>query len=179
MNYSSKLISITASNTSFQKVCNALIDLNGQGLAVAGGFIRNMVWDSLFNVKTVYPVNDVDIVFMENEFPNYSEKTWEENLNLKCPQFQWSVKGQQRMAAKHQHQPYQSLNHALSKWVETATAIGYMPLSDDWITPYGLSDLFMGICKPTQPEMTQIMTQRIKEKEWLERYPRLKIIEPN
>jgi hypothetical protein len=153
------------------------IDLND--CWIGAGFIRNTIWDHLHGIKDEINHSDVDVVFYDgNETSLEYEielKNVLSNLDSSLP---WSVKNQARMRQKYHHD-YSSTLEAISFWPETATCIAARLSSNntvELIAPYGYDDLLNLILRPSPKVDPTIFYSRVKEKEWLEKWPKLKII---
>jgi len=76
---------------------------------------------------------------------------------------------------------YNSIADAMGHWPETATAVAARLTDEnrfDIIAPFGLEDLFKGRLVPTKKfikKKRKIFDQRIHQKNWLTRWPKLKI----
>lgn len=157
---------------------------------IGAGFIRSKVWDTLHNYKVRTPLNDVDIIYFDkNDFSKEeanSESTkkeiyYESLLKSKDSNVNWSVTNQARMHLFHNDRPYTSSEDALSQWVETATCIGVRLLENDEVqlsTPRGIKDLVNLILRPsiTTPEGIRNFDSRVKNKNWLIKWPKLKVV---
>ncbi|OJJ14247.1 hypothetical protein BKI52_43940 [marine bacterium AO1-C] len=151
---------------------------------IAAGFLRNMYWDYAHAFSSPTPLSDVDVVYFH---PAASEKTQdmilENELVELLPNIPWSVKNQARMHVKSGHTPYTSLEDALSNWVETATAIGVRVASKqhlEFIAPWGFQDVEDLILRPTPffEQKLPVFQQRIESKQWLEKWPKLRVVWP-
>lgn len=162
---------------------NALAIVRTLGLAdgwIGAGFVRDAVWDSLHDGISRLPTGDVDVIWFDptrlDPRHDLDYETW---LKRRCPDFVWSVKNQARMHDKNGDAPYGSVAEAMEHWPETATAVAVRLSLNGKIeinAPFGLNDLFALRLVPTQrfvAEKLWIFNQRIREKRWLERYPRL------
>ena len=157
---------------------------------IGAGFIRSKVWDTLHNYKVRTPLNDVDIIYFDKD--DYSEEEansestkkeiyYESLLKSNDSNVNWSVTNQARMHLFHNDRPYASSEDALSQWVETATCIGVRLLENDELqlsTPRGIKDLVNLILRPsiTTPEGIRSFDSRVKNKKWLIKWPKLKVI---
>lgn len=150
-------------------------------LYVSAGFIRNLYWDYAHGFVNSTPLNDVDVVYFDGKnLSEQQDRYLEKKLNTALPNVKWSVKNQARMHHKSGHVPYTSLADALSNWVETATAIGVHVNPNNhlnFLAPWGFSDLFSLILRPTpyfidQPE---IFLGRVKQKNWLQHWNGLEV----
>ncbi|MDP7320514.1 MAG: nucleotidyltransferase family protein [Bacteriovoracaceae bacterium] len=148
---------------------------------VGAGFIRNKIWDHLHNYKERTSYSDVDIVYFDKskaDIPNFDNQI-ENNLSLRFPTINWEVVNQAITHKWHKRKPYSDTAEALSEWVETATCVGVRLTEEnviEVIAPHGLDDLFNLVVKPV-PTLTNMNTlkNRVKEKEWLKKWPLLKM----
>ncbi|MEN7547660.1 nucleotidyltransferase family protein [Rapidithrix thailandica] len=147
---------------------------------IGAGFVRNRVWDYLHQ-KERSELNDIDVIYFNstNKTPERDQQI-EGKLISDWPGLNWSVKNQARMHIKNHHPGYMDCEHALSFWSETATAIAvrlnnYGQL--ECIAPYGLKDLFNLVVRPTPFIDLRIYKQRIEQKAWKEKWPKLKFFE--
>ncbi|MGB3262247.1 nucleotidyltransferase family protein [Paenisporosarcina sp.] len=138
---------------------------------ICAGFIRSKVWDELhgFSEKTILP--DVDVIYFDFKNPEeYIEKFYEKELMKLDPTIPWSVKNQARMHKLNKAEPYKSSMDGMSKFPETATAIG-ITLDEKGelrlCAPYGVGDLLaMKICPTPSFKESQIYLDRVKRKKW-------------
>ncbi|MDH5396675.1 MAG: nucleotidyltransferase family protein [Cyclobacteriaceae bacterium] len=146
---------------------------------LGAGIIRNSLWDHLHGYEQKNPLNDIDVILIEDGFTEEKEKACEKVLTIKRPEVKWSVKDQLLMAKRFQHKPYKDCSEALSHWVETATAVAVRlnrHEKPEIIAPYGLSDLLGLILRPTSAAMRPVMEKRLVEKGWIKQYPKLKVV---
>lgn len=175
------LINIIDNNDTLQKILN-LINSENEKLYIGGGVIRNLVWDKMHDYKELSPINDIDIIYFNNELVEKKyDKTIEERLRAGIPNIEWSVTNQARMSERNNDQPYISLNDALEKWPETASAILVRKNSEgeyEFIAPFGYDDLFRLIVQPT-PHFVKKLDKyraRINDKQWEKKWNRLKVL---
>jgi len=138
---------------------------------ICAGFIRAKVWDELhgFSEKTILP--DVDVIYFDSKhLDEQNEKLFEIELNKLDPTIPWSVKNQARMHTLNKVAPYTSSIDGMSKFPETATAIGITLDGKGELrlcAPYGVEDLIaMKICPTPSFEKSQIYRDRVIQKEW-------------
>lgn len=144
---------------------------------IGAGFIRNLVWDKLFET-CAHPLNDIDVIYYDrqNLTPD-RDRDYEAQLKEK-QQYPWSVKNQARMHTRNGDKPYTSTLNALSFWMEIETAIGVRLANGqlELLAPFGLNDLMSGTItfnsKRANPE---IFRQRITQKGWLQLWPGLRV----
>jgi hypothetical protein len=138
---------------------------------ICAGFIRAKVWDELhgFSEKTILP--DVDVIYFDSKhLDEQNEKLYEKTLCTLDPTIPWSVKNQARMHSLNKVAPYTSSIDGMSKFPETATAIG-ITLDEAGelrlCAPYGVEDLIMMKIRPTPSfEKSQIYRERVVQKKW-------------
>lgn len=150
---------------------------------VAAGFIRNRVWDDFYNQNGMYPDQDIDIVYFNSDNTAPDSDYELENIlqrQLKAP---WQVRNQARMHSVGNYPPFKDIEHALSHWPETATAIGLRLRPDDTfdcIAPFGFDDLFDHVLRIT-PAMLhynpEVFRKRLSNKKWHTRWPNIKVID--
>lgn len=155
-----------------------------QELWVAGGFVRNLVWDNLHGFKHRSELGDVDVFFFDNiKLHKDDESTIRFKLLEYLPNVNWSVKNQACMHLHDNNNPYSSLSDALTKFPETASAIA-VRLNEknkiEVLAPLGLTDLFELKVRPTPIGKTNKLTYqrylfRQKEKNWKKIWNRLDI----
>lgn len=162
-------------------------DLNLPDWWIGAGFVRGKVWDKLHNYKKRTLVSDIDVIYFdkndyikkeEKEYSTKKEIEYQTALSKIMPNVKWSVTNQARMHLLHGDNLYKDSKDSLSNWVETATCIGVRLTKDKLtlITPWGIDDLVNLIIKPTPKHNTNLkdFNKRIKEKNWLKKWPKLK-----
>ena len=147
---------------------------------VGAGFVRGKVWDYLHNFKNKTALPDIDIIYFDPKGNNgEDEKIIWTKLKVKYPQYKWSVTNAAFRHLKRNSKPYKSSSDCLSHWVETATCIGVSLKKGKLFltTPHGIDDLVNLIIRPTEDfKDGKEMQRRIKEKQWLSKWPKLKVI---
>ncbi len=94
----------------------------------------------------------------------------------------WSVKNQARMHRRNGDAPYADTTDALRFWLETPTAVA-IRIADDGgallLAPFGIEDLLGMVSRPTPRgrEKLSQYRQRMREKNWPARWPRVRIVE--
>ncbi|MCQ6562931.1 nucleotidyltransferase family protein [Paenibacillus mendelii] len=149
---------------------------------VAAGYIRNYVWDRLHNYDYRATHSDIDVVYYDSDFPEEQrDQALEQSLIDATGNEKWSVKNQARMHIRNNEAAYDSVYDALSRWPETATAIGVRLEWNDELSlccPYGLDDLFRLIVRRSPLFSDQAYYRsRITAKQWQRLWPNLAIIE--
>lgn len=144
------------------------------------GFLRNKVWDYLHGIKRdIADTNDIDLVYLDRE--NVSEENdyvlsekMSGTLGL-C----WEIVNQAYTHGWHNHKWYMSTSEAISHWVETPTCVA-VTLEEgelEIIAPHGISDLVNLIVRPspTRTDNLDLFYKRIEDKQWLLKWPKLKV----
>lgn len=150
---------------------------------IGAGFVRNKVFDCLHGYKRRTPLNDVDVIYFDKK--NQSEKrevSYQNKLKQKMPHVNWSVTNQARMHKLNGDKPYKNAEDGLARWTETPTCIGVKLGGDgrllSLVAPHGISDLVHLIVRPGPLAKHRLGTyaKRMKEKGWIKRWPRLRIL---
>ncbi|WP_339149801.1 MULTISPECIES: nucleotidyltransferase family protein [unclassified Sutcliffiella] len=151
---------------------------------VCAGFVRSKVWDALHDYTNRTPVPDIDVIYFDGkDLSEEKEKQLERRLLQLYPQAPWSVKNQARMHVLNNVPPYINSIEAMSKFPETATAIGVKLNGDNNLelaTPCGIQDLVNLSVKPTatfqtSSERVTIYEKRLREKNWQEVWPNITV----
>ena len=156
--------------------------LNLPDWLIGAGFIRNSTWDILHGYTARPHSTDIDVAYFDSS--DLSEETEIKYQNLLKKKFDadWSVTNQARMAKiNNQAEEYVSTEDAIAHWPETATAIGVtLKTSGELklIAPYGIDDLVSLSLRMTPQfgDGIEAFNARIAKKEWLLKWPQLKIV---
>lgn len=142
---------------------------------VCAGFVRAKVWDTLHGFSNRTHLPDVDVVyFNKSDLSEETEKELESKLKSLLPKVPWSVKNEARMHLINDLSPYISSVDAISKFPETATALG-LKLDDKnniiLTAPWGIEDLLAFKIKPTpmfaeDSKLFGVYLERIEKKNW-------------
>nr|WP_320022762.1 nucleotidyltransferase family protein [uncultured Draconibacterium sp.] len=177
-----KLVELILNDNWMLGVIQAVNKIDGPDLWISGGFVRNKVWDTKHKYKLRTKLDDVDVVYYNQENIHKSrEKQIENQLSQILPNINWSVKNQARMHIVAEDEPYTSLYDALRKWPETATAIALQIDENGFLkilAPYGYNDLFDLKVKPPdffKENHKDRYNNRIEKKNWIKIWPKLKI----
>ncbi|MFD1031634.1 nucleotidyltransferase family protein [Metaplanococcus flavidus] len=151
---------------------------------ICAGFVRSKVWDALHGYSKRTPLGDIDVIYYDkNSMDEEIEKRYESQLDLLMPGMPWSVKNQARMHKLNDLHPYLSSVDAISRFPETATALGIKlgARSELELTaPHGLKDLLAMKVQPTpafksDERLMKTYRQRIFSKDWTQKWPKLTI----
>ena len=180
-----KLIEIIKKEEWLMNILKEARNLNLPDWYVGAGAIRNTVWNHLHCKSGVPPIGDIDLVYYDDKDINgEKEKESEKILNQKMPQFKWEVVNQATAHRFNKGRAKASSScNAISHWIETPTCIGVRLKKDDSLTicaPHSLEDLFNLVVRPTTTDSQnlKIYNERMKEKNWIKNWPKLKIIHP-
>lgn len=151
---------------------------------VCAGFVRSKVWDTLHEFTERTPLPDVDVIYFDQtNLDETVEKQLEQKLKRINPQIPWSVKNEARMHVVNNIPPYSSSTDAISKFPETATALG-LTLDEQHnvilTAPCGIEDLLQLSLKPTAyfaetKERAKIYEERIVKKNWKSIWSKIKV----
>jgi uncharacterized protein len=151
---------------------------------ICAGFVRSKIWDILHNFNERTPIPDIDVIYFNpTNTDELKEKKLEEMLKTLMPNIPWSIKNEARMHIKSSMPPYSSSVDAISKFPETATALG-VKLDEKGnvilTAPCGISDVVNLEVKPTPYftktiERVEIYEERISKKNWKSIWKNLKV----
>ena len=149
---------------------------------IGAGFVRAAVWDHSHGRHMSAFDGDVDVVWFDRARSVEIDRATETELAAKEPSFRWSVKNQAWMHVRNGELPYESTEDAVRRWPETATAIAVRLSRSELeiLAPFGLSDLFSMIVRPTPAfvgDKFPFFIERVRNKRWLERWPMLSLAE--
>ena len=178
-----KLISIIRNDVQLMNLLRVVRKLNLPDWFIAGGAIRNTVWDYLHNFKEKTPFNDVDVTYFDKSDIRTEKDTELENfMSKKRPDIKWNFFNQARKHLKDTWigGPVKNTSEGISYWCETPTCTGARLEKDDSIiitAPHGLRDLFNLTVRPIAKPFRrmELYHERIKNKEWQQKWPLLKI----
>lgn len=178
-----KLVNLVKNDAYRMAILTAVHSIDREELWIAGGFVRNLVWDNMHNYVLPTELGDIDIFyFNKNNLSKVQDIEIEKKLSDILPNVNWSVKNQARMHIHNNDIPYLNLSDALSRFPETASAIAVRLCEGniEVLAPTGLIDLFELKVKPTSFSIQNKKTfesfkLRYRIKQWKEKWPLLKI----
>lgn len=142
---------------------------------VCAGFVRSKIWDVQHGYTERTPLADIDVIYYDpGDLREEVEKSWEAQLKSRYPRIPWSVKNQARMHTVNNLPPYQSSTDGMSKFPETATALGLSLDGNGEVilaAPHGISDVIQLVLRPSpyfaaHPHLLPIYEKRIAGKNW-------------
>ena len=154
---------------------------------VCAGFVRSKIWDTLHGFEERTPLSDVDVVYFDTENIDESEeKKYEQQLLNMFPNVPWSVKNEARMHIISNMPPFSSAVDAISKFPETATALGLKLDKQGEVVltaPWGVQDVINLELRPTPyyeeaQEYANIYAERVQKKKWEEKWSKVKVFYP-
>jgi hypothetical protein len=175
------IIHLVKSDNWMMSVLQEAQKLNLPEWMIGAGFLRNKVWDSLHDIKReVGDTNDIDLVYFDKcNISEDRDRDLSEKMNGRLG-LEWEIVNQAYTHKWHDHKPYTSTAEGISHWVETPTCVA-VTLKDGKpiiISPHGIEDLVNLIVRPTPSRINSLdlFHQRIESKNWLSKWPKLKII---
>lgn len=149
---------------------------------ICAGFVRNKVWDVIFNVRSRTLYNDVDVVYFDaQDIRSESEKEFESYLKNWMPDTPFEVVNQARIYHNHPGIDVRCAEDGIKHFPETPTAVGVRLKHGqlELTAPHGIYDLVNGIVQPTpyfgQAKHIGTYHDRIKSKNWQHLWPDLTI----
>src|SRR5690625_1674326 len=178
------VINLIQSDEKMMEIIEIASTLNLPDWWICAGFVRSKIWDTLhgFNERTETP--DVDVIYFDDKnIDENFEKELENKLINIMPNIPWSVKNEARMHIINNLPPYTSSEDAISKFPETATALGVKLDKENNLVltaPWGLDDAINLELKPTPyftetKELAAIYEQRIIKKNWKSIWHKIKV----
>lgn len=180
------IIQVINNNSDYIKIVQIVSRYTNYTLWVGGGFIRSIIWDHLSSHKINSELGDIDVFYYDTS--NISKEIdlkIESDLCSIAPNINWSVKNQARMHLHNDEPQYVSFVDALSKFPDTASTIVVRSESVTeycFLAPFGYTDLFNLRIKATphfiaSKKRMEKYNQRIINKRWLQKWPRLQLID--
>jgi uncharacterized protein len=178
------VVKLIQSDDKMMEIIKVASTLNLPDWWICAGFVRSKIWDTLhgFSERTETP--DVDVIYFDTtNIDENIEKELENKLKSIMPNIPWSVKNEARMHVINHLPPYTSSEDAISKFPETATALGVKLDKDNKLVltiPCGIEDVIHLELKPTPyfietEELAAIYEERIIKKNWKAIWPKLKV----
>lgn len=171
-----KVVDILAADAAAMAQLRAVRTLDLPDWCIAGGFVRNRVWDVLTQQRETF-ASDTDVLFFDpGDQSKEREKALEARLQAMLPDVEWQVRNQARMHQFNGDPPYRDTAHAMTFWLETCTAVGARLTAEERIelvAPQGLDDLLNLVFRPTESgrKHYDAYRQRIDTKPWRRRWP--------
>ncbi|WP_438446524.1 nucleotidyltransferase family protein [Gorillibacterium sp. sgz5001074] len=153
---------------------------------VGAGCITQTVWNYLTNRPLTYGIDDIDIVYFDDQNLSYeAEKAVTERV-INCfgnIQIKVDVKNQARVHLWYENKfgiktsPYLSLEQAIDTWPTSATALGVRNTSGNWqvYAPFGLDDLFTLTLRANKHLISEEIYYN-KVAKWTSKWPELRVI---
>ncbi len=164
------------STSEFLPVLKAIRAINLPDWWLAGGAVRNTVWRHLFPDRCQLGIKDFDVAFFEGNGTREDEIAAKKRLTDQFPRLIFDVKNQAGFGVwREWHFRFTSTEDGIAHWLHTATATGIRLNVDSEIevfAPYGLSDLFGGIVRPT-PFCVEAKAAEVKGLELISKCPTL------
>lgn len=155
---------------------------------VCAGFVRSKIWDVQHGYTERTPLADIDVIYYDpRDLREEVEKSWETQLKNRYPGIPWSVKNQARMHTVNNLPPYHSSTDGMSKFPETATALGLSLDGNGEVilaAPHGISDVIQLVLRPSpyfaaHPHLLPIYEKRIAGKNWQSIWSGLRSLPPD
>lgn len=150
---------------------------------LAAGVIRNTVWAHLHGQSYSLDQTEIDVVFYDALDTDIDVQQLQEKMKMEFPNIEWDITNQARVHLWYQTDngssipQLSSIEHALSLWPETATAIAVRLNNQheiEYISPFGLDDLFELKLRWNNRLVSRgVFMKRIQSKQFLQRWPLL------
>lgn len=156
------------------------------GAWIGAGAVRAAVWNRLHGLPPTHGVSDIDVIWMQDgPWDPTVEQHFAQQLHHHRPSWRWDVCNQAWVHHWYPDRfgqtisPIRSVKDGVAGWPETATCVAVRRTADpgaplEYIAPYGLSDLFEMVLRPT-PGRTDAFHTRLAQKRFLERWPNVRV----
>ena len=178
------IVKLIQNDDKMMEVITAASKLNLPDWWICAGFVRSKIWDTLHGFEKRTTIPDVDVIYFDDKnIDEKTEKKLEAKLRTILSDIPWSVKNEARMHVFNDIPPYISSEDAISKFPETATALGVKLDKDNNLiltAPCGINDVINLELKPTpyfkeSKERSVIYEERIIKKNWKEIWHKIKV----
>lgn len=179
------VLELVASDPWMMEVVSCAEELDLPNWVIGAGFLRNKIWDHLHGYSREASGDaDIDLVYFD---PNGNNQEADEALSQEMKEktgFNFEIVNEVYAHVWNGIPPYTSVEDALSQWPETATAIGITKRDGTLklVAPYGIDDAVQLIIrqspnfKGSTPHNKGLIENRVKDKKWLEKYPKLRMV---
>ncbi|WP_429433771.1 nucleotidyltransferase family protein [Paraburkholderia sp. GAS33] len=180
-------MTIARETTWFWAALVSVRSLKLRSWCIGAGAVRNLVWDSLHDLRTPSALSDVDVAhFDASDLSAERDAEIQHRLTNLHPFAPWEVTNQAAVhiwfeaTFGHPVSPLISLEAAIASWPEFATSVGITLRDDDSIdiiAPYGLDDLFAMVVR-RNPARVSVDTyrKRVEQKQYQKRWPRVMVV---
>ncbi len=147
---------------------------------IAAGFVRNLVWDFLHNKCDPTPLNDVDVIYYDDQEADKGQHLYyESRLNNLMPEVKWQVRNQAMMHLRNDDRPYVNVIDAMGFWPEKETAVAVRLLDHgrlECVSAFGFESLFDLKLTHNPRRSKALFDVRIKSKAWFVHWPLLQVV---
>lgn len=177
-----RLVELVSEAAWLNSALRAARDVMTDPWCIAAGAVRSLVWNSLHGFPLL-PPGDLDLVYFDECSPQIRDARVAARLTELVPGFHWDVVNQahsHHLSGPPDATAFGSLEHAMSCWPETATAVGVSLDSRgklQVVAPLGLDDLFNLVVRPSPwLRNPDVFGQRVVQKEFQRRWPLLRVV---
>ncbi|MGG3564340.1 nucleotidyltransferase family protein [Neobacillus rhizosphaerae] len=179
-----EIISIIQSDPWMMEILKSVKSLNLPDWWICAGFVRSKIWDTLQGFSERTPITDIDVIYFDpTSIDELEEKKLERKLGALKPDIPWSVKNEARMHIRNKLLPYTSSVDAISKFPETATALGVKIDENEHViltAPWGIIDVIQFKVRPTPfftktEERMKLYEERVQKKNWKATWNRIEV----
>jgi hypothetical protein len=182
-----EIIQLINNDKWMMRVLETVRAINLPDWMIGAGFVRGKVWDHLHGYTEATPLSDIDVIYFDRDELKASTQDNElieeeyQNKLKSLLDLNWSVTNQARMHLENGDKEYRSSEDAMSYWPETATAVAVKLLSDntlELIAPYGIDDLvdLKLRISPNFARSKSIFEERVSNKQWLKKWPLVRVV---
>ena len=174
-----QIIELIKNDPWMMDVLNIAKVLNLPDWIIGAGFVRNKVWNHLHQIDNQKHDTDIDLVYFDKNGNDEKGDIELTNKIRKETGMDWEIINESYAHKWNNFKPFKSTEDAIAHWSETATGVGVTIKNGELVlvAPHGIKDLVNLIIKPSPYclDKTNIITERVKNKRWLEKWPKLKL----
>jgi uncharacterized protein len=182
-----QLAAIINSNQWLMDILRAVREVDPPNWLVGSGVIRNVVWDHLHRDIEPTPTRDVDVAYFDRgDLSAERERSYCRELAKRRPDVAWEVTNQAGVHLWYQQRfgapipEARSVEDAIARWPETATAVGVRLRPDDSlyvVAPCGLEDLLAMVLRRNPRQVSrEFFAARVIDKRIRETWPGVRVV---
>jgi hypothetical protein len=179
---------ILLQNKKLKLVLELLQNSNLRNYYIGAGAVNQTVFNYYHGFDLEYGIKDFDIVYYDEDTSYEKEDKIIKEIKklIKDVEVEVDIKNEARVHLWYKEkfgfeiEPYRNTEEAISRWGATITCVGVRLERDELIVfaPYGLNDIFNMIVRPIKEEFKE-ENYVIRAEKWVEKWPKLKVIDWN
>lgn len=176
----SEILDVIRNDAQMLEVLRIAESLELNDWLIGSGFVRNKIWNHLSGrVTDKIDATDIDLVYFDSTENKQERDELLVKKLFKDTGMDWEIRNNTFDYKSNIRSNYKSAKDVISAWPETATSIGVTIIEGDLklVAPYGVHELVNFIIRPSPKYLDGIdrIRERIEKKEWLKKWPNLRI----